>query len=88
MTAYLGQQNQAEQSMVTIGGLMQKVSFSSFIPEDATAAPRRSINFRRRRRQLPNPVSLLSFFVVEPLSKPPVGFAYVSVGLVHVGSLG
>lgn len=34
MTAYLGQQNQAEQSMVTIGGLMQKVSFTNFILED------------------------------------------------------
>lgn len=41
VTAYLGQQNQAEHSMVTIGGLMQKVSFSSIIPEDVPAALRR-----------------------------------------------
>ena len=40
MTAYLGQQNQAEQSMVTIGGLMQKVSCNNLVSEDVATALR------------------------------------------------
>lgn len=47
-----------------------------------------SRTFRRRRLQLPNPVVPLSFFVVEPFSKPYVGFAYMSVGVVYVDSFG
>lgn len=93
VTAYLGQQNQAEQSMVTIGGLMQKVSCSIFSPEDATYCSAslfaqsleqfENVTFRRWRLQLPNPVVPLFFFV-----EPSVGFAHVSVGLVYVGGFG